>query len=244
MPFSTIKILLLEASGRHDLFETSGTTLLNALAKAATQYLDLRFGESAGIAESWYKKDVVAGTVLLQIPGVRSISEVWITDSEGVATQLVKMNFKDMKVAYPEQSTDIDQGQPIYYAILAHKLAPSQHTLTALANTDFTNDDEFTLYGNQVTQKAIAIMPPPDATYTVSVKGVFFSAFPTADADENFWITNFPIVFVNAIMRELEIFYRNFEGARTWTAAINEVLGGVDNDLAEQDSTAPSVMEG
>jgi hypothetical protein len=245
MSFTNIKTLLLESSGRHDLVESSGETFLYSLAKAATTYLDLHFGDAAGIiAESWYKKDVVAGTVLLEVPGARMISEVWIADVDGGATELTKSTYKNLRTMYPEKSTDVDQGTPAYYAVLVHKLAPSQHSLTSASHAAFTEDDEYNLWGDQMTQKAIVILPPPDDTYTVSVKGTFFSPAPSSTITTNFWIENHPLTFVHAIMRELEIFYRNFEGAKTWEAAIAQTLMGIDSDVAEQAASNPSVMEG
>lgn len=244
MPFSDIKVLFKEASGREDLLETAGASVLNAIAKAATEYLDLHFGSDSFIAESWYKIDVAAGDVIVEVPGVREISEVWVTNSEGELTQLTKKLYKELRKMYSEQSADVDQDTPVYYAVLVHRLAPSQLSLTSGTNTDFTQDTEFTLYGEQHTQKAIAILPPPDEAYTISVKGTFFSNPPTDNDDTNYWIANHPMTFVHAMLRELEVFYRNFEGVKAWEAAIMQKLSGIDSDIAAMAAGETSVMEG
>lgn len=91
----------------------------------------------------------------------------------------------------------------------------------------------------------ILIAPPPlDNTLTIQVEGLFQSDPLVSDTDENFWSTNHPFTLVHAALLKLEELYRNTEGVKDWTAAVERVTVPLNMDLIEEEMSDISEMEG
>lgn len=244
--FAELKTMFRETSGRYDLLDEVGQTTLKFLFNAGLRYLDVRYKNPKG--EAWYKRDIVSGAYKLVIPSCRTILEVWASSSSGRAL-LEKVADGDLKVEYSSYPSDTDSGQPIYFAPIVIGLAPAQEDLTDVGGTDvytgeFSYDPYEIMFGAHYGYSGILLMPPADTTYTISVKGNFFSKQMSDDADYNYWTVAYPEVVVYAAMYALEIFYRNAEGARAQEVFIKNTLDGLECDIIEQEIAQVSRMEG
>jgi hypothetical protein len=87
-------------------------------------------------------------------------------------------------------------------------------------------------------------MPPSDQIYTIEVLGKFFSYPLTADADINFWSAQYESTLVWAALRQLDISYRNFEGAKSYEDAILADTLGIDKNLVDEEISGINQIEG
>lgn len=67
-------------------------------------------------------------------------------------------------------------------------------------------------------------LPNQEPAVEVMVVGHFHSAALKEDEDSNYWTNLHPEILIKAALYELEIFYRNREGAADWLAAVQEDL--------------------
>lgn len=245
--FAELKLLFQEASGRSDLIDEVSQTTLKFLFNSGLRYLDVRYKNPKG--EAWYKKDVVAGDYKLVIPSCRSILEVWASSVTG-RTLLEKLSDGDLKIEYASYPADITAGTPTYFAPIVIGLAPAQEDLNQtpgdpnLYTGQFSYDPYEVMFGAHYGYSGILLMPPADGTYTISVKGNFFSTQLSDAADYNYWTLMYPEVVVYSAMYALEIFYRNAEGARAQEQFIKNTLDGLEADVVEQEISYVSRMEG
>lgn len=236
--FSELISLFAELSGRDDLVDESGQTKLKFLFNAGLRYLDVRYKPPKG--EAWYRKDIVAGDYKLAVPSCRSILEVWASNADG-RKLLEKVADGDLKTDYASFPADIDRGEPSYYAPIVIGLAPSQQDLNEtpgdpnVYTTQFSYDPYEIMFGSHYGYSGILLMPPADETYSIAVKGNFFSKQFSAGTDTNYWATIYPEVVVYAAAYALEIFYRNLEGARTQEQFIKNTLDGMEMDKIEEE---------
>lgn len=91
----------------------------------------------------------------------------------------------------------------------------------------------------------ILIAPPPEmSNATLQVEGVFYSEKLTDDDDENFWSTNHAYTLIHAALREIERLYRNREGVKDWSDAIDSVLVPLNMDTVEEEISEVNEMQG
>lgn len=109
-------------------------------------------------------------------------------------------------------------GIPTFYAVktIRHslpltKLPASQVTASASA---FDQQDMAS------TALLLEILPHPHDTLTVDVRGSFYAAPLQQDTDTNTWSELYPDTLIKAALYQLEIFYRNTEGANDWLVSI------------------------
>lgn len=83
----------------------------------------------------------------------------------------------------------------------------------------------------------LEIFPHPSSDCTIRVEGCFYSDHLGFDEDRNIWSDRFPDTLIKAALYQLEIFYRNTEGAQDWLNSIQldltdaeqlEVLAEID----------------
>jgi len=124
------------------------------------------------------------------------------------------------------RANQIGTGQPTYWA----PLISTPHPSLSLAN--ITSDESHDLlFGLERFQKdGLLIMPPADASYTISIYAYFFSLM-TSDADVSYHSEMYPELLLMASMLALEAFYRNTQGVKDWLSSMQLWLTGVDHDL-------------
>ena len=94
------------------------------------------------------------------------------------------------------------------------------------------------------TYSGIVISPAPDAALTISIDGLFYTDELINDGESSYWSSEWPNVLIKAAQHEMEVMYRNTEGARDWMNAILVDLHRVDHDIAEEHSYNIKQIEG
>ena len=64
------------------------------------------------------------------------------------------------------------------------------------------------------------------------------------DTDENYWSIEHPMLLLYAALYEMEVSYRNTEGAKDWDLALSRELADLDKDTVEEEVHDADFMEG
>jgi hypothetical protein len=229
MPLSTIKSMLVEATGRYDLIDPG--TLIGApfLINAGQKMLDKMLSD--GKAHAQYFVDIDIGDVLVPVPKSRTIKAVYLANSDGIVP-LTKKSLKWVMENYGENIVTLDQDQPAYWTPCNARPYPGQ-----VDGHDFTYNwllGSVLEYGHEQFN-SIILVPPSDGTYTLNIWGLFFTDTLVNDADESYWTEEHPEILLKASLYQLETIYRNTEGARDWMEAVKVDLDGILKDAVEQE---------
>lgn len=74
----------------------------------------------------------------------------------------------------------------------------------------------------------VKLLPKISQDSIVRVVGNFYSEPLLHDTDSNYWSVLYPDTLLKAAMYELEVFYRNSEGAKDWLAAITVDIQNIE----------------
>jgi len=221
----------IEKSGREDLATTTAEghdtdAGADNYILAAIRALD---GEQeTPISEAQLVRILGAGNFLISFTGCRSVTQVWRQVADEAMTELVRMSGTELREKYPLLGGTV-AGTPANYAPYPVVSPPEQRDM-----------------GLPVEYSGIILMPPADASYVITLVGMFRSLPLVNNLDKNFWSVRYPDVLVLAALRELEYPYRNTTGAKDYSDAIGRKLDGIDKDLAERtmEASPRMVMEG
>jgi hypothetical protein len=251
MEYYLIRKKFCELSGRYDLMNADYTDNgADFFINAGQQALDRKQG--SGNMQAKYVKQITAGTIKVPITGLRAVHNVWVGSSTDGLTELGPVTLKYMRNYYEKQLGDVAQGTPIFYAPAIFRPYPDTATSTSLSG--YYDIDDLQLHSttpNHFPYSGIIIAPPPDATMYLSVYGLYYS--PTLSATlagavwtqtKSFWSEVFPSMLLKAALYELEVFYRNTEGAKDWDNPLMRDVLDMDKDLAEQESVNINEMRG
>lgn len=205
-----------------------------------TGTLDIDLG---GDSQQVTTASVTSSTIRLYLicEGLKDLTISPSSDFDGELDDITLVRFEGVL-------TGVDTARPLYYAINIPDLGPAQGDFLGLADFDDHGayDYQELHFGPNKRQKyrSIVFMPPADATYTMTIIGLFESTELVNDTDHSYWTENHPNLLAQAAMRELEIAYRNAEGERSATQAIQREIFNIDKDLAEEESAEINQMEG
>ena len=167
-----------------------------------------------------YTTTVNAGDYYVDIPACRAILDVYVHDSEGYVA-LTRLTHRRTIEMYGLPLADADQSTPCHWCESGHAADATPAGTVRLV-----------------------FMPPADATFTLSVSGIFYSDALVNNTDSNWWTATHPGLVVLAALYELETAMRNREGARDWLAAIDLRIKAIEFDIAEQESSNKTEAEG
>ena len=183
-------------------------------------------------ADSWYAL----------IDRVRSVHEVWLSsNSEDDRWKLDKMELGELHCEYSEDPGSMDSGTPLYYAVTEVRQMPEvagQILIDQYGTTTYTESVD------HYDKTAIIFMPPSEYAVTIEVHGLFSHPKLTVATDTNYWTEKKPFVLVLAALRQIEITYRNTQGANDYENAIRKELIGSEFDFADFQSSEYQQMEG
>jgi len=201
-----IRTQFAKLSGRYDLVDGSfADNGADYYIKAGIKFLDRRVGFDKDIV-----KEITAvsiGDYSLDVDNQRSIKEVWFVTSSGskLLTYLTPIAMREL---FSDSSfADVDNATTTYW--------------TMALDTD------------QLGSVGIVTMPPTDIDGDLEVWFKRSTPWPSAEDAENFWMTNFEDVCVNAALYKLEVSYRNTAGARDWLASMELDLLGIEKDTVD-----------
>jgi hypothetical protein len=250
MDYSDVRKKFAELSGRWDLltstYEDAGADFF---LNAGQKYLDRMM--DTGKMNARYPVIMAAGTIVAKTVGLRSIREVWVVNVDG-KTQLSPCSLQMLREYYSEESANVAQGCPAYYAPAI--LRPFPDTLAS--TTGMYDVEDLLLYSGTAPAQhfnynGIIVMPPPDSIYTLQIWGLFYS--PTLSATlsgsvwtqvKSFWTEVHPEILIEAAIYKLHSLYNNTTAAADYKTALFEDVTGMNHDAADEDCTGSMVMGG
>ncbi len=237
MDLVTLRQKAAELSGRYDLVVDTTDWADNGMdffINNAVRFLDRMSDTPKSVSRIF--EELAANAWYFEFTLCREIHSVWINNTEG-RSQLTRKDYPDLLEDYSGLISETDSGTPLYYC-------PN-----SLRNQDDTDIDTLGVFFNRVLDdsqayRGIIILPPPDESIVVEVKGLFYSAVLSNDSDENYWTLMHPDLLIMATLYEIEIFNRNSEGMRDWLGALNVKIDSIRKDLISEEVFDVNQMEG
>jgi len=234
-----IRQQFIKFSGRYDLattgiedFDTDAGA--NFFINAGMRFLDRRFYHAKTVGRRF--DQVAANTWYLTFQNCRSVKEIWCNSDEE-RWQLRRYDYDTIRNSYPDLVSATNTGEPKFYCPVWIRSidATDIAALGAFFNYVKTDDDG--------TYNGILWMPPTDDSYVIETIGHFNFVDLSDNDDENYWTTVAPATLIKAALYQLEVSYRNTEGAKDWLAAITLEGQGMEFDAVEQESNDEYLRE-
>jgi len=242
MDLLEVRAEFVKRSGRYDLVVDTTDWVdngANLYINSGQRFLD----RLDTVPKSWGRRfiEVTSGEYYVTFQFCRAIKEAWVMNTEA-RSKLDKQDISDLREFYASPVGELTSGTPVYYAPAV--LRPIPDSLTAAASEAISGFDDILLTSTHYEYNGVIFYPPADGTYTIEVWGLFYSPSLDDNDDESYWSITHPEVLLMAAMHQLEIAYRNTEGAKDWLAAINLEVGGIGRDFVEEHIAEVSQMEG
>lgn len=243
MTLRASRIDFIDFSGRYDLVVNMATYADNGAdryIRAGQRWLDRTFEISAKNARRYVS--VVAGTWYALIPSNRVLHEVWMSlNSEGDKWKLRKLDLTQWRNEASGDPALVANGMPVFWTHASLRVVPEVANSTTI---DQYGTTAYTAVGNHWDSNGIIWTPPVDRTTTLEVHGNFYHPELQNDTDTNYWTEEESHVLVMAACRAVEQSYRNFQGVRDWEQSIKGEVVGLEFDLADQESTGVTAIDG
>ena len=229
-------------SGRYDLvtgaFADSGA---DYYLKAGVKLLDRLGGIEFAKDVSKFFKTMAIGVFFVEFSNWRTTDKVWFATTAGGRWELEYLTPAEMQTLQgTEPYADVTDGTPAYFTQAITRSVPEGTALSTIGNYG----SEILVDGTQTSKQGLIIMPASDTAGMIEVWGKYETPWPSAENKDNYWFSVFPHLAVNAGLYQLEVSYRNTEGAKDWLAAIQLELTGIDRDIVENDANRAEEMEG
>lgn len=211
MNLAQIRDLFIKRSGRYDLINEDGTDAgANFFIQSGSRFLDRRSNIDAAQNGTTVCEALSDG--LVRLPECWLIKDVLVSTPNG--WQPLRRVHSIRGFMCHKTNTDY----PLFYLNKVKRYYPDFSKLsTALQNSPASAFDCVNAATNSV---AIEVYPHPRTSATIQVNGNFYSSSLIEDSDTNVWSDNFPDTLIKAALYQLEIFYRNTEGANDWLSSI------------------------
>lgn len=186
-----------------------------------------------------YQKDITQGDHQVLFKFNRSIERVYAHDGT-TRHQLAPRSWNWFKQKINTPVSEWREDTPLYYTRAIIGLAPEQSTLTAGGGSpytaEFTYDFEDLVLGDtHWDQSGIIFYPKADQTYTMVVKGLWWSRKLDDDTDQNYWSVNHEFILVQAARWAYEAKRRNRTAMDDMLAAIRPHFTGIENARIEEE---------
>lgn len=197
-----------------DIFIREGSKMLDRMA-------DIESSSAVAI------HTVLVGDFYLTIAQVRAIHEIWYY-CDGESYELKEGTRDQLRRLFSGTLTTEQQGIPAWYFTANMRIADLQSDTTI---SGFLNAVDFTKSAfNGI------VFPPADPAGAMEITGTFYSNPLLLSTDENYWSLEHPMLLIWAALYQLEVTYRNSEGAKDWLGAIGQSLTTLEFDYVEQQS--------
>ena len=228
MNLREIRDEFIRRSGRYDLITEDGSDAgANFFIQSGARFLDRRSNLDAT------RKGITVE--LCDTDGRVYVKDCWLVHR--VSCQVVQSWIPCAKIHTVRGAvcTLTAPGMPTFYAEKTERYIPDPSTSAAfLNNAPASAFDRQDMTCHHI---MLELWPRPTRPCTVRVEGCFYSEPLLQDEDHNVWSERFPDTLVKAALYQLEIFYRNTEGAQDWLNSIQldltdaeqlEVLAEID----------------
>ena len=239
MNLLSIRQQFIKLSGRYDFattvvteFDTDGGA--NFFINAGMRFLDRKYQTNKSVASIFEK--VASGSYYFTFQNCQVINEVWCNDAEE-RWQLRRYPFNTIQEGYPDLVSAIDTGEPQFYCPIWLRTTDSTDRTTLGTFFNYVKSDDYGTYNG------ILFVPPTDGEYVLEVIGKFYHTEMTSNTDQNFWTNEAPETLLKAALYQLEVFYRNTEGANDWLRALEMEGFELEKNYIEQESNEMEVME-
>ena len=239
MDLSEIRAAFITRSGRNDLVTGDNVDNgANFYVNAGQNFLD-RLATTPNTVAKYYAS-ISAGAWYKTFERCRSIDSVFMADDED-RWRLDKKDLSWILIEYGGPIADLDSGDPKYYCPALLRVTPEESDVITMSKViDETVQIDST---EHYTYNGIIFMPPADESLILEIHGAFYSHKLTDNGDESYWSVNFPEILLMGALYELEISYRNTEGAKDWLAAITLEIAGIEFDLVQDDVAGVNQIE-
>lgn len=240
MNLSQIRAQFKKLSGRYDLVTPAGADSgADYFIRGGQNYLDGLAVVPKATGRVF--KIIKAGDYYCTFTRTRSIKNVWVGDHDS-RWKLEKQLFEELRTNYPQPFTSMTGGEPLYFTPALLRGIPDEPTIGSPYDLYIEYSD--LPVGSNFSYNGILFMPPADGEYQLEVEGLFYSNELLVDDDQSFWSVNYPNILVMASLRELEAHFRNTEGMKDWTNAIDLAVFNINKDFVEEVSHEVNQMEG
>lgn len=242
-----LRTKFVQLSGRYDLMKDDySDNGADFFLENGQKFIDGLLGatndeEGPGMAR--FFKSLVTDDIGATFQNCRAIKRVWLTDSTG-QVELNKKTITWMKEnIYTKPFSDITVGVPQYYSPAMLRMSPDASNLSA-SDIDAIDDYFDIVLTNQHRYRGVLIGPPCNGSYTLEVQGLFYTAWPSEETGETFWMYNHPDILIQAGIYKLETFMRNTEGMNDMLLALQMEVDNIDKDIVEEQIAKMNQIEG
>ena len=254
MNLKAIREQFIQASGRRDLVHTDGSDDgANWFINQGQRMLDLSVNLPQAVRH--YNATLAPGEYSIAVADLRSVDEVWVSTASTPRVQLERMDLSEVRARLTIIQSEsgntltpqIQHNAGLTYAGAARGfavgigVASSQNKLSSLRSI---GDNDGLRLGHIDRQIDVVITPPALEASTVWIKGLFWSPALRLDGDASAWTLLYESTLLHASLYQLEVFYRNTEGANDWLRAVQMSLSNIEADSAMKDQGWINQMEG
>lgn len=221
------------ANNGADYFINSGQRMLDRMVIGSDQ-------------ESHIFERVSSGEYYLLTNNAITIEKVFLSDSSG-RTELGHVDYDKFKRDYGQAG--VTPGRPYLYTV-ARIWSPQNDDMGDLADLI-----EYSTNVLNPSQQGVLFYPPTDKDYVIEILGNFVTPDlidpiiggvfdPSSEVDKSYWSVNHPNLLIMCAAYQLEVSYRNTEGARDWLGAIQLEVDLIDKAKAQQEAITVRQIEG
>lgn len=214
MNLAELRTAFVEKCGRYDLMtETGADAGADFFIKSGQRFLDRRANIRAA-QDMVSIVEIPAGRGFVEVPNCWLIQKVFfLKDVDSNWHELIRLNNRG-----PRRYMLAQQGTPRYYTVSTRRHAPSHDTLAS--NLVNIPADAFTLGDWGLSTLTLEVLPHTSDKATLEVIGRYYSAPLDQEDAVSYWSEAHPDVLLKAALYQLEVFYRNTEGANDWLTSI------------------------
>jgi len=196
-----------------------------------------------------FKFVLSAGNYVMRIPAMRAFHNIYYINSEKTRVYLRKEEIEELKCMFPvafdnplpnDSSSVIRGNRPTHFAI-----SNGAVNISTVDVTEDLEEREAVNVPQDIANPTVTILPPTTQDITVTVTGLFSISIDVNDDNAtNYWSVNYPHILVMAVLYNIEQFRRNFEGARDYRSALQEMFVEIEHDMIEEESFTYNQLEG
>lgn len=235
MTLSEIRQLFVQKSGRFDLMDEDGNdTGADFFIQAGSRLLD-RLSDLKNVREGTFPF-MVGEDGLIQLAQLCYLVRRVLAYIGGEKS--TPLPLKRVTCRHSLKFLMGRKGRPLFYALKATRYVPDLKRFPASE----AGSMKASALDMADCSLLVEVLPHPTKELLVEVQGCFYSAPLLEDNDSNVWAEQHPEILLKAALYELEIFYRNTEGANDWLSSIRVDLSGLEQLEVMADIEGKGVM--